>query len=146
MSTPNPSPRHFLDIDQFDIATLRAILDKATELKKAGRGHEKPLVDHTLVLIFEKSSRRTRISFEVGMRQLGGETVMLSPIDTHLGRGETIADTTRAMLMRETGRTTWGTCMVLVTSGCAHGSQRRPLCYYHACVPCHFTWYCSGAG
>lgn len=97
MSTPNPSPRHFLDIDQFDIATLRAILDKATELKKAGRGHEKPLVDHTLVLIFEKSSTRTRVSFEVGMRQLGGEVVVLGSQDSQMGRGESVADTARVL-------------------------------------------------
>ena len=54
--------RHLLDIDQFDGATLRSILDKASALKKAGRGHAKPLLDHTLVLIFEKSSTRDRKS------------------------------------------------------------------------------------
>lgn len=91
------SPKHFLDIDQFDSATLRAILDKATALKKAGRGHEKPLLDHTLVLIFEKSSTRTRVSFEVGMRQLGGEVVVLGSQDSQLGRGETVADTARVL-------------------------------------------------
>ena len=89
--------RHFLDIDQFDGATLRSILDKASALKKAGRGHAKPLLDHTLVLIFEKSSTRTRVSFEVGMRQLGGEVVVLGSQDSQLGRGESVADTARVL-------------------------------------------------
>jgi ornithine carbamoyltransferase len=93
----NKSPKHFLDIDQFDYATLRSILDKAAELKKAGRGHAKPLDDHTLVLIFEKSSTRTRVSFEVGMRQLGGEVVVLGSQDSQLGRGESVADTARVL-------------------------------------------------
>jgi ornithine carbamoyltransferase len=90
-------PKHFLDIDQFDGATLRAILDKATALKKAGRGHAKPLLDHTLVLIFEKSSTRTRVSFEVGMRQLGGEVVVLGSRDSQMGRGESVGDTARVL-------------------------------------------------
>ncbi len=94
---PNNVPRHFLDIDQFDGATLRAILDKAAEFKKAGRGHAKPLLDHTLVLIFEKSSTRTRVSFEVGMRQLGGDVVVLGGRDSQMGRGESVGDTARVL-------------------------------------------------
>ena len=90
-------PKHFLDINQFDLTTLRSILDKAVELKKMGRGHIKPLIDHTLVLIFEKSSTRTRVSFEVGMKQLGGDVIILGHKDSQLGRGETIADTARVL-------------------------------------------------
>lgn len=90
-------PRHFLDIDQCDEVTLRTILDKAKTLKKAGREHHKPLRNHTLVLIFEKSSTRTRVSFEIGMRQLGGDVVVLGSKDSQMGRGETIADTARVL-------------------------------------------------
>jgi ornithine carbamoyltransferase len=92
-------PRHFLDLDEIDGPALRGILDCAVETKrrfKAGEG-DKPLPGKTLAMIFEKPSTRTRVSFEVAMQQLGGETVMLSQIDTHLGRGETIADTARVL-------------------------------------------------
>lgn len=91
------SPKHFLDISQFNKATLRTILDKAVEFKKAGRSHKKPLINHTLVLIFEKSSTRTRVSFEVGMRQLGGEVVVLGGSESQMGRGETAGDTARVL-------------------------------------------------
>ncbi len=92
-------PRHFLDLDEIDGPTLRGILDVAVETKRrlAAGEAETPLRGKTLAMIFEKPSTRTRVSFEVGMRQLGGETVMLSPVDTHLGRGETIADTARVL-------------------------------------------------
>ncbi len=91
--------RHFLDLDELDGPTLRGILDVAVETKRrlAAGEAETPLRGKTLAMIFEKPSTRTRVSFEVGMRQLGGETVMLSPVDTHLGRGETIADTARVL-------------------------------------------------
>ncbi|MDP7100795.1 MAG: ornithine carbamoyltransferase, partial [Rhodospirillales bacterium] len=97
MSTLKTTPKHFLNIDQFDTATLRAILSHASELKKAGRGHAKPLTGHTLVLIFEKSSTRTRVSFEGGMQQLGGNVVVLGSQDSQLGRGESVADTARVL-------------------------------------------------
>ena len=90
-------PRHFLDINQFSKATLRTILNKAISFKKAGRNHKKPLIDHTLVLIFEKSSTRTRVSFEVGMRQLGGDVVVLDGSESQMGRGETAGDTARVL-------------------------------------------------
>ncbi|MCH7929289.1 MAG: ornithine carbamoyltransferase [Proteobacteria bacterium] len=92
-------PRHFLDIDALDSATLRGILDHAVEIKRRlGAGERwRPLDGTTLGMIFEAPSTRTRVSFEVGMRQLGGHTVMLSPADTHLGRGESIADTARVL-------------------------------------------------
>ena len=96
MSAPR-IPRHFLDISQFSKATLRTILNKAIAYKKAGRNHGKPLINHTLVLIFEKSSTRTRVSFDVGMRQLGGEVVVLDSSDSQMGRGETAGDTARVL-------------------------------------------------
>lgn len=96
MSVSKP-PKHFLDISQFNKATLRSILDKAVEFKRAGRSHKKPLINHTLVLIFEKSSTRTRVSFEVGMRQLGGEVVVLGGSESQMGRGETAGDTARVL-------------------------------------------------
>lgn len=89
-------PRHFLDLDQVGRQELRAILDRSCAYRE-GRDSDKPLVGKTLAMIFEKPSTRTRVSFEVGMRQLGGEVVMLGTNDTQLGRGETIADTARVL-------------------------------------------------
>ena len=94
------SPKHFLDLDLLPPATLRGILDSAKAMKaarKAGKAEPKPLVDRTLAMVFEKQSTRTRVSFHVGMQQLGGHVVSLSPQDTQLGRGETIADTARVL-------------------------------------------------
>ncbi len=88
--------RHFLDIDQFDGATLRHILETAARFKRA-EGEAKPLVDKTLISIFEKPSTRTRVSFQVSMQQFGGDVVVLSQNDSQLGRGETIADTARVL-------------------------------------------------
>jgi ornithine carbamoyltransferase len=90
-------PRHFLDLKDFDTATLRRMLDIATGFKGAGGVTSRPLAGKTLALIFEKPSTRTRVSFEVGMRQLGGDVVVLSGKETQLGRGETIADTARVL-------------------------------------------------
>ena len=91
--------RHFLDLDVLEPVTLRGILDDSVARKRRRRlGQvEAPLVGKTLAMIFEKPSTRTRVSFEVAMRQLGGETVMLSQVDMHLGRGESIADTARVL-------------------------------------------------
>ena len=89
--------RHFLDLRDFDTATLRLMLDVASGFKRAGGVSSRPLAGKTLALIFEKPSTRTRVSFEVGMRQLGGDVVVLSGKDTQLGRGETIADTARVL-------------------------------------------------
>jgi len=93
------TPKHFLDLDQVDPKTLRQILDQGKAMKKsrANGGHDQPLAGKTLAMIFEKPSTRTRVSFEVGMRELGGETIMLGRTDTQLGRGETIADTARVL-------------------------------------------------
>ncbi len=91
------APRHFLDIRDFDTPTLRHMLDIAAGFKNAGGGSSRPLAGKTIALIFEKPSTRTRVSFEVAMRQLGGEVVILSGRDSQLGRGETVADTARVL-------------------------------------------------
>src|SRR5271169_7036897 len=88
-------PRHFLDIDQFDSAALRRILDLGFAYKNGRR--DLPLAGKTLAMIFEKPSTRTRVSFEVATRQLGGDTIFLDAADTQLGRGETVADTARVL-------------------------------------------------
>ena len=90
-------PRHFLDLGDFDPATLRQMLDVASGFKRAGGVSSRPLAGKTLALIFEKPSTRTRVSFEVGMRQLGGEVIVLTGKETQLGRGETVADTARVL-------------------------------------------------
>ena len=88
-------PRHFLDIDDYQAGDLREMLDLGFAYKN-GRG-DRPLAGKTLAMIFEKPSTRTRVSFEVAMRQLGGETIILGTADSQLGRGETIADTARVL-------------------------------------------------
>ncbi len=88
--------RHFLELRDFDGATLRRMLDLARVLKQGG-GTSRPLAGRMLALIFEKPSTRTRVSFEVGMHQLGGETIMLTGKEMQLGRGETLADTARVL-------------------------------------------------
>ena len=90
-------PRHFLDLKDFDTATLRRMLDIASGFKGARGISSRPLAGKTLALIFEKPSTRTRVSFEVGMRQLGGEVVNLTGKDMQLGRGETVADTAKVL-------------------------------------------------
>lgn len=94
-------PRHFLDIDNYDFETLRLILDCAFSLKKAfknGVGSRPKLAEGAvLAMLFEKTSTRTRVSFDVAMRQLGGEAIVLNHSDMQLGRGETIADTARVL-------------------------------------------------
>jgi ornithine carbamoyltransferase len=90
-------PRHFLDLRDFDTGTLRHMLDIAAGFKKAGGVSSRPLAGRTLALIFEKPSTRTRVSFEVAMRQLGGEVIMLTGKEMQLGRGESIADTAKVL-------------------------------------------------
>jgi ornithine carbamoyltransferase len=91
--------RHFLDLAEFDGATLRHILDESIRLKSVRRkpDADKPLAGKVLAMIFDKPSTRTRVSFDVGMRELGGETIMLTGAEMQLGRGETIADTARVL-------------------------------------------------
>ncbi len=90
-------PRHFLDLRDFDTAALRRMLDIASGFKRAGGVNSRPLAGKTVALIFEIPSTRTRVSFEVGVRQLGGEVVVLAGKDTQLGRGESPADTARVL-------------------------------------------------
>jgi ornithine carbamoyltransferase len=92
---PPEPPRHFLDLDQFDSATLDGILDLGFAYKNGRR--DRPLAGRTLAMIFEKPSTRTRVSFEVAMRHLGGDTIFLNTTDSQLGRGETVADTARVL-------------------------------------------------
>ncbi|MEE2943627.1 MAG: ornithine carbamoyltransferase [Pseudomonadota bacterium] len=95
---------HFLDIHKTDPAELRAIIDNAKAMKDARAGlpkgtldEGKPLENHMVALIFEKPSTRTRVSFDVGVRQMGGQTMVLSGKEMQLGHGETIADTARVL-------------------------------------------------
>jgi ornithine carbamoyltransferase len=94
--------RHFLDIDSLDGVTLRRLLDSAHRIKKAGRrppsAYRPPqLAGRVLVMIFEKPSMRTRVSFDLAMRELGGEVVFLSSEELQLGRRETVADSARVL-------------------------------------------------
>ncbi|MEK9692857.1 MAG: ornithine carbamoyltransferase [Rhodospirillaceae bacterium] len=89
-------PKNFLYIYLFYEAELRTILDLSTDLKSRGRGGL-PLQAKTLAMIFEKPSTRTRVSFEVAMKQLGGEAIVLNANELQIGRGETIADTARVL-------------------------------------------------
>ena len=93
------SLNHFLDLDGMEVGVLRDILSLGAAYKRGDslRGGDLPLKGKTLALILEKPSTRTRVSFEVGMKQLGGDVVVLSYTDTQLGRGETIADTAQVL-------------------------------------------------
>jgi len=94
-------PRHFLDLDQVDSNTLTGILDLSRNLKAGDPqgvlGRPKPLDGRVLALIFEKNSTRTRVSFEVAMRQLGGDVLVLDAGNSQIDRGETMADTARVL-------------------------------------------------
>ena len=93
------SPRHFLTLEDFTEDQLRGMLDVANTLKARLKAGDRPslLPDKMLAMIFEKQSTRTRVSFDVGMRQLGGETMFLSGNDMQLAREETLQDTARVM-------------------------------------------------
>ena len=90
------SLRHFLDLSQMDGATLRAMVDRAAAMKQ-GEDRSQPMAGRSLAMIFEKPSTRTRVSFEVAARQLGGHPVILSAKEMQLGRGETVADTAKVL-------------------------------------------------
>jgi ornithine carbamoyltransferase len=93
--------RHFLDLSDIPASELRRIIDVSASMKACRRkGHgpwPRPLEGRVLAMIFDKPSTRTRVSFDIAMRQLGGETIMLTGQEMQLGRGETIADTARVM-------------------------------------------------
>lgn len=92
-------PRHFLDLAALEADTLRQIVDLGAAFKRGDATAPPPggLAGKTLAMIFEKPSTRTRVSFEVGMKQLGGSVVVLTPTEMQIGRGETIADTARVL-------------------------------------------------
>ena len=96
--------KHFLDLNKTDSHDLRSILKHASRLKSKRRGlskgacdEEQPLRGNIVALIFEKPSTRTRVSFDLGIRQMGGQTMVFSGTELQLGHGETIADTTRVL-------------------------------------------------
>ena len=108
--------KHFLDISSLPAAELRSILASASAMKlnmmsdRLEETRRRPLEGKVLAMIFDKPSTRTRVSFDVGMRQLGGETIVLDGSSSQLGRGETVADTARvlsryvdAIMIRTTG-------------------------------------------
>lgn len=97
-------PKHFIDIADLDSAALASIIAEARRRKSARQGlpqgapdHDSPLKDRVLAMIFDKHSTRTRISFDIAMRQLGGTTMMMSGQELQLAREETIADTARVL-------------------------------------------------
>ncbi|MGB6171074.1 MAG: ornithine carbamoyltransferase, partial [Xanthobacteraceae bacterium] len=94
--------RHFLDLIDVPAADLRAMIAAARAMKakhKASSGGSagRPLAGKTLAMIFERPSTRTRVSFEVAMRQLGGDVILLTAEEMQLGRGETLGDTARVL-------------------------------------------------
>ena len=96
--------KHFLDINKTDTKDLTGMIAEAHRIKQARDGkpkgaldEEQPLKDHMVALIFEKPSTRTRVSFDVGVRQMGGQTMVLSGSEMQLGHGETVADTARVL-------------------------------------------------
>jgi ornithine carbamoyltransferase len=99
-----PTPKHFLDIDRVDGGELRGILSDASARKAARAGlgmadtdSDAPLAGKLLAMVFIQPSTRTRVSFDVGMRQLGGETIVLNADDLQIDRGESMADTARVL-------------------------------------------------
>ena len=98
------SGRHFLDLDMVPAGDLRRVIDDAHQRKQTRDGLgaaepdvDRPLAGKLLAMIFEKPSTRTRVSFDVAMRQLGGQTLLLNGDEMQLGRGETIGDTARVL-------------------------------------------------
>ena len=92
-------PKHFLDINHHGLSVLSDIMDRSMAMKaalKAGK-LDHPMAGRTLVMIFEKPSTRTRVSFQVGFQQMGGMTVVMGDQESQLGRGETLADTARVL-------------------------------------------------
>ncbi len=89
--------RHFLTLMDFTTEEIDAIINRATELKEGKNANSCPLIGKSIGLLFEKSSTRTRISFEVGIYQLGAQSIYMNPSEIQLSRGETIADTARIL-------------------------------------------------
>src|SRR5262249_12021475 len=89
--------RHFLDLTDISPEDLRGMIDASRAMKKRRDRRGRPPEGRTLAMIFDKPAPRTRVSFDVGMRQLGGESITLTGAEMQLGRGETIADTARVL-------------------------------------------------
>lgn len=89
--------KHFLSVTDLDVAQARQVLELANDIKRHPGNYRQALAGQTLGMIFQKKSTRTRVSFEVGMYQLGGHALFLSSADIQIGRGETIADTARVL-------------------------------------------------
>jgi len=91
--------RHFLDLAEIDAGALRLILDESERLKRVRRSEAapRPLAGKVLAMIFDRPSTRTRVSFDVAMRELGGETILLTGEEMQRRRGETIADTAKVL-------------------------------------------------
>ncbi len=101
---PAVKPRHFIDIQHLEATTLREMIEQARALKAARLGQGRGSTDGSallggrlLAMIFERPSTRTRVSFDVAMRQMGGDTLLLNSHDLQLGRGETVGDTAKVL-------------------------------------------------
>ena len=99
MSLSMNQPRHFLTLNDLSSDEFRTLIERAIELKAIQRRGEvfEPFKNKVMAMVFEKSSTRTRVSFETGMAQFGGHALFLSPRDTQLGRGEPIEDSARVL-------------------------------------------------
>jgi ornithine carbamoyltransferase len=120
------SKRHFISMLDFSSEELRSLIAHAIDVKqklKRGISHT-PLDGKLLAMIFEKSSTRTRVSFEAGMYQLGGHAIFMSPRDSHLGRGEPIEDSARVISSMVDG--------ILIRT---FGHDRVEALAQHSCVP-----------
>jgi ornithine carbamoyltransferase len=95
--TESQRTRHFRSLLDLSSEGLLALLDRGIRVKAGQDGTDRPLAGKALAMIFRKSSTRTRVSFEVGMHQLGGHAVFLADRDSQMGRGEPIADTARVL-------------------------------------------------
>ena len=95
--------KHFIDLDKIDAKELRKIIEVAKKLKNKSSGHNnlsaqaKLLTHKNLAMIFEKTSTRTRVSFEVGINQLGGHAIVMNKNDMQLGKGESVEDTAKVL-------------------------------------------------
>src|SRR3954471_16892258 len=97
---PGTKPiKHFLQFSDFSQDEFEYVIERAAVIKRKFKAYEvyNPLVDRTLVMVFEKSSTRTRLSFEAGMHQLGGAAIYLNTRDSQLGRGEPVEDAGQVM-------------------------------------------------
>ena len=116
--------KHFLSIEQLSTEEIARILRATAEWKRSrGQKSGKPLAGQTWALIFSKPSTRTRVSFEVGIRELGGESIYLNAVDAQLGRGELIKDTARVL-----ARMIHGAVIAPTRSAILRNSRNFPEC------------------